>query len=142
MRRFNARDPGFDAAFDAFLAERRGSAPDVDAAVAEIIEAVRDEGLAAVLRYTRRFDRADLDEASVGVSAAEIEAGAEACPEEVRTAIAFAAARIRAYHERQRPADQRFVDEAGVELGWRWTPLSSVLSRKRSISSALSALIS
>ena len=30
------------------------------------------------------------------------------------------------YHERQRPADQRFTDEAGVELGWRWTALESV----------------
>ncbi len=34
--------------------------------------------------------------------------------------------RIRAYHERQRPADLRFVDEAGVSLGWRWTPLDAV----------------
>ncbi len=41
-------------------------------------------------------------------------------------AIAFAAARIRRYHELQRPADARFTDEAGVELGWRWTPLEAV----------------
>jgi histidinol dehydrogenase len=44
----------------------------------------------------------------------------------VREAIAFAARRIEAYHARQRPADARFTDEAGVELGWRWTPLDSV----------------
>ena len=31
-----------------------------------------------------------------------------------------------AYHARQRPADLRFTDEAGVELGWRWTPLEAV----------------
>ncbi|HTX51153.1 MAG TPA: histidinol dehydrogenase, partial [Caulobacteraceae bacterium] len=47
-------------------------------------------------------------------------------PDEVRAAIAFAAARIRAYHDRQRPADARWVDAAGVELGWRWTPLEAV----------------
>ena len=29
-------------------------------------------------------------------------------------------------HRRQRPADARFTDEAGVELGWRWTPLEAV----------------
>jgi histidinol dehydrogenase len=44
----------------------------------------------------------------------------------VRDAIAFAAERIRGYHARQRPTDLRYVDDAGVELGWRWTPLEAV----------------
>ena len=61
-----------------------------------------------------------------GHSAAEIEAGAAECPAKVRDALAFAADRIRAYHERQRPADLHFIDPDGVELGWRWTPLDSV----------------
>ena len=126
MRRFNTQDPGFEAAFDAFLNERRGQPAEVDAAAGEIIEGVRTGGLAALLDYTRRFDHADLDEQSIRVTEAEIEAGAAECAVEVRDAIAFAAARIRAYHERQRPADAHFVDEAGVELGWRWTPLEAV----------------
>src|SRR5208282_5042773 len=98
----------------------------VDAAAGEIIDAVRAEGLAAVLRLTAQFDKVQLTEATIRVSEAEIEAGVAACPEDVREAIAFAATRIRAYHERQRPADERFVDGAGVELGWRWTPLDCV----------------
>jgi histidinol dehydrogenase len=126
MRRFSTRDPGFNAAFDAFLGERRGSPPDVDAAVAPIIEAVRAEGLAALLRYSARFDKVELSEATLGLTTDEIEAGAAECSQAVRDAIAFAAARIRAYHERQRPADLRFTDEVGVELGWRWTALESV----------------
>jgi histidinol dehydrogenase len=126
MRRFDASDPEFDLAFDAFLGERRGSPPDVDAAVAGVIEAVRTEGLPAVLRYTERFDRVRLDEHTIQVSPREIQTGVDACPTQVREAIAFAAARIAAYHERQRPADTRFTDETGVELGWRWTPLESV----------------
>jgi len=126
MRRFDFSDPGFDAAFDAFVAERRGSSADVDEAVAGVIEAVRAEGLAAVLRYGERFDRVRLDETSIRVSPREIQAGVDACPAPLQGAIAFAAARIRAYHDRQRPADGRFVDEAGVELGWRWTPLEAV----------------
>ena len=65
-------------------------------------------------------------EQTLRVSADEIAEGAARCSSEVREAIAFAAARIRAYHERQRPADQRFVDDVGVELGWRWTPLEAV----------------
>ena len=126
MRRFNTADAGFEADFTEFVNARRGSPDAVDAAAAEIIERVRREGLPALLDYTRRFDKADLDEHSIRVTADEIEAGSAACAPEVREAIAFAAERIRAYHERQRPADAHFVDEAGVELGWRWTPLEAV----------------
>jgi histidinol dehydrogenase len=126
MRRFNAQDPGFEADFSAFLDEPRGSPAEVDAAVAAIIERVRVEGLRALLDYSHQFDGVELDEESIHVTPEEIEAGVDACPPEVCEAIGFAAGRIRAYHERQRPADARFTDEAGVELGWRWTPIESV----------------
>jgi histidinol dehydrogenase len=126
MRWFDTSDPGFEAAFSAFLDERRGQPADVDAAAAEIIETVRKGGVGALLDYARRFDKAELTEATLRVTAEEIEAGAAACPPEVRAAIRLAAERIRSYHVRQKPADQRFTDEAGTELGWRWTPLEAV----------------
>lgn len=126
MRRFNVTDAGFDADFAAFLNERRGSPADVDAAVAEIVEGVRTGGIDAVLDYARKFDRADLTEETVRVTEDEIATGAAQCEPEVLEAIDFAAKRIREYHARQRPADQAWTDEAGVELGWRWTPLEAV----------------
>lgn len=126
MRRFRYDDPGFAAAFTAFVSERRETPEEVDAIVRDVLAAVRSEGVAAVLRYSSKFDRANQSEGQLAVSAEEIADGAEACSQEVREAIAFAAKRIRAYHERQRPADQRFVDDVGVELGWRWTPLEAV----------------
>ncbi len=126
MRQFDFNAPDFAAAFQAFLDERRGSPPDVDAAVAAILEGVRARGLDAVLEFAERFDKVKLDAHSLRVTPDEIAQGAAETAPEVREAIAFAAARIRAYHERQRPADQRFTDEAGVQLGWRWTALESV----------------
>ena len=126
MRRFDAADPGFPSAFRAFLDEPRGSPADVDAAVAQIIEGVRTGGLDAVLDYSSRFDQAGLSAETLRVGPGEIEAAVAACAPEVREAIAFAARRIRDYHQRQRPADARFTDAAGVELGWRWTALESV----------------
>lgn len=126
MRRFRFDDPGFSADFTAFILERRDTPETVDAIVRDVLSAVRSEGLPALLRFAREFDKVELTEATLRVSEDEIAAGAAACPQDVREAIAFAAARIRAYHERQRPADQRFTDAAGVELGWRWTPLEAV----------------
>jgi histidinol dehydrogenase len=126
MRRFHFTDPDFETAFAAFVDERRDTPDEVDAVVRDVITAVRAEGLEALLRFARDFDRVELDAGTLRVSEAEIEAGAAACAPAVREAIAFAAGRIRSYHLRQRPADLRFTDEAGVELGWRWTPLEAV----------------
>ncbi|MDB5431325.1 MAG: histidinol dehydrogenase [Caulobacter sp.] len=126
MRRFRHADPGFDLAFRSFLDEPRGSPADVDAAVAAVLEAVKAAGMAAVLRFAHEFDKVEITAETIRVTPEEIEAGYEACAPNVRAAIAFAAARIRDYHARQRPADQRWTDEAGVELGWRWGPLDSV----------------
>jgi histidinol dehydrogenase len=126
MHRLDAADPDFEANFAAFLARPRGAPETVDAAVAEIIEKVRSDGVDAVLDFTRRFDGVDLTEAELRVSPAEIEAGAAECPQDVRQALKTAASRIRAWHERLKPADGEFVDEAGVTLGWRWMPLDAV----------------
>jgi histidinol dehydrogenase len=126
MRRFDTRDADFAASFQAFLDERRGSPADVDSAVAGILAEVKTGGLDAVLAFAERFDKIRLTADTLRVTAEEIADGAAQASPDVRDAIAFAARRIRAYHERQRPADARFIDEAGVELGWRWTPLESV----------------
>jgi histidinol dehydrogenase len=126
MRRFDFTDPGFADSFAAFLHEPRGAAEDVDAAVAQVIAEVRADGVEALLRFSRRFDHVELTAQTLAVSREEIEAGAAACPAEVRAAIAFAARRIGAYHERLRPSDGAFTDDAGVELGWRWSALDAV----------------
>ncbi len=126
MRRFDASASDFASRLQAFLAEPRGSRADVERAVAEVVEGVRTEGIDAVLRYARRFDDPGMEAAKLQVGEEEIDAGVAACPKEILEAIAFAAQRIGAYHERLKPADGAFTDAAGVELGWRWTPLDAV----------------
>lgn len=126
MPRLHFSDVDFEARFAALVSERRDTPEDVEASVRDVLAAVRAEGLAAVLRFGAQFDGVALDEASLRVTPEEIEAGAAACAPEVRNAIAFAAERIRTYHERQRPADARFTDAAGVEMGWRWGPIEAV----------------
>jgi histidinol dehydrogenase len=126
MQRFNTAEADFEARFSAFLSAPRGSPKDVDAAAAAIIEGVRTGGIAAVLDYAKTLDHVELTPETLRVSQAEIDDGVAACPPDVRAAIAFAAKRIETYHRRQRPADQHWIDEAGVELGWRWTALEAV----------------
>ncbi len=116
----------FERCFEALLGEKRESAADVDAAVAAIIEDVRARGDAALADYSRQFDRVDVDKMGLAVGSAEIDAAISACEPKALEALELAHARVTDYHTRQKPADVRFTDELGVELGWRWRPIGAV----------------
>ncbi|MEZ5887503.1 MAG: histidinol dehydrogenase [Paracoccaceae bacterium] len=121
----NSADPGFDAAFAAFLTTKREDAPDVDQAVAAIIEDVRARGDQALIDLTARFDRLELTPGTMAFSDSEIEAECAKVAPEDRAALELAAERIRAYHVRQMPQDQSWTDPEGAELGWRWGPVTA-----------------
>jgi histidinol dehydrogenase len=122
----DTRSADFERRFEALLGAKRESAVEVDAAVAEIIADVRARGDAALADYSRRFDRVDVSARGLRIGASEIEAATEACEPKALEALELAYARVMSYHERQRPADVRFVDALGVELGWRWRPIEAV----------------
>jgi histidinol dehydrogenase len=124
--RLNAAAADFAARLDGVLAARQGFAPDVAADAAAIIAAVRARGDAALIEYTRQFDRHRATAATLQVTVQEIRAAMRQAAKSDLAALEFAATRIRAFHRRQKPADKRYRDRAGVELGWRWTPLSAV----------------
>ena len=119
-------DPGFEAAFTRFLATKREVSEDVDQAARAIIAQVRRDGDAALIELTRRFDRLDLGATGIRVSEAEVKAAVAGCDREQMAALNLARDRIEAHHRRQLPADERYTDELGVELGWRWTAVESV----------------
>jgi histidinol dehydrogenase len=121
VKRMNSVDAGFKQAFDAFIAQDREGGADVAAVVRDIIAAVRADGLAAVKTYTQKFDGFALTDDNLAVSADEIDRAEAACDADDLAALDFAAARIRSYHERQMPSDERYTDDMGVTLGWRWT---------------------
>ncbi len=117
--------PDFETRFRALLSMKREDAPDVDAAVAEIIADVRARGDAAVIDLTRKFDRLDLTPATLAFTPEEIAAECAKVPADEARALDLAADRIRAYHARQVPWNEQWTDEAGATLGWRWSAVSA-----------------
>ncbi len=124
--KLDQRDKGFEAAFTAFLSTKREVSEDVDKIVREIVAAVRVKGDAALIGYTRQFDRLELTPQSLRVTADEIKAAYEAASKVTIEALKFAHGRIRSHHLRQMPKDERYTDEIGVELGSRWNAVESV----------------
>ena len=112
--------------FAALLGAKREAAADVDAAVAAIIDDVRARGDAALADTSLRFDRVDIVAMGIQIGAAEVDAAVAASDAEALKALELAHARVTDYHERQKPADPRFTDALGVELGWRWRPIDAV----------------
>jgi len=119
-------DLDFERAFAVFLAAKREASDDVDQAVRAIIAQVRKDGDKALVELTRRFDRLDLAAAGIRVSEAEIAAAVAASDKETMAALELALARIESHHRRQLPADDRYTDALGAELGSRWTAIESV----------------
>ena len=115
---------GFSEDFEAYISRRRDVAEDVSGVVADIVADVRQRGDAAVMDYTSRFDRLDVS-GGLRLDPSLIEAARDACPPDQIAALETAAARIRAFHERQLPDGIAFTDSDGVRLGARWTPISA-----------------
>lgn len=124
--RLTIRQPDFPERFAAFLGSKREASVDVQDKVAAIIADVRARGDCALVDLSRDFDRVDLDALGLRVSDAELDAALASIPAETRGALEFAKARIEAHHARQKPADETYVDSAGVTLGHRWTSVDAV----------------
>jgi len=123
MKRFTCTDP---TRVEAQLG-RRGEEISADGVVAEIIENVRQNGDAALLEYTRKFDRADL--ADLCVSRAEIDAALSRADAGFLEILRLAKENITAYHTKQ--TRQGFVmdERPGVVLGQKiapWTAWASM----------------
>ncbi len=116
----------FEQRFETLLGAKRESASDVDTAVAAIIEDVRARGDEALTEFSLRFDRVNLRASGIAIGADEIAAAVTDCEPRALEALKLAHSRVTSYHERQKPADLRFTDAIGVELGWRWRPIDSV----------------
>nr|WP_301331329.1 histidinol dehydrogenase [Stagnimonas aquatica] len=100
------------------------SSPEVAARSAEIVEAIRLRGDAALVEYTARFDRRTLaGAAELELPKAALKAAWDGLAPELKQALEAAAARIRAYAERQKIAEWSFEDEHGNTLGQRVTAL-------------------
>ncbi|HUN94107.1 MAG TPA: histidinol dehydrogenase [Burkholderiaceae bacterium] len=127
IRRLSTRDPGFDAAFADLVALDTALDRDIDAAAQRIVDDVRARGDAAVLDYTRRFDRVEAASvAALEIPVAAMQAALDGLAPEDRAALQAAAQRIRAFHERQRGETWTFTDADGNVLGQRVTALDRV----------------
>ena len=123
IRRLEADADGFAAALAKLL--QMPAADDIQSAVSAIIRRVRDEGDAALLEYGAKFDDfRPASSAGLYASAGDIAAARKTLSPPVLSALKSAAARVRAYHRRQKPRSWQRTDACGNVVGERIAPVS------------------
>jgi histidinol dehydrogenase len=126
-RRLDTADSDFERELDRLLAFENAQDAQIEQAVAGILLDVRRRGDAAVLEYTRRFDRVQIsDMAALELPRARLERSLASLPAKQADALAVAASRIRAFHERQVVQSWSYTEADGTQLGQQVTPLERV----------------
>jgi histidinol dehydrogenase len=127
MKLLNTLAPDFDARLALLLDRDTAEDRAVEATVRNIIDTVRAEGDVALIDYSRKFDRLELDDATaLEIPAPELEAAYQSLDKSVQNALGIAATRIRAYHEKEVAQSWSYTEDDGTRLGQIITPLDRV----------------
>ncbi|MHB1677094.1 MAG: histidinol dehydrogenase [Sulfuriferula sp.] len=127
IQRLDTQVVEFQTRLDRLLAFETEQDASIESIVEEILHHVRRDGDAAVMEYTRRFDR--LDVAGMGeleLPLARLQTALLNLPAEQRIALEAAAQRIRDYHERQVMQSWSYEEADGTLLGQQVTALDRV----------------
>lgn len=127
IRRLSTREPEFLSTLDALLHFDNSTDEAIERTVAEVLANVRNLGDAAVLDYTRRFDRLDVAAmADLELRRDLLKAAFDGLPAAQKQALEAAAVRIQAYHERQKAESWQYTEPDGTVLGQKITALDRV----------------
>ena len=127
IRRLSTQSPDFAAELKNLLALEAEQDAGIERTVVEILADIRKRGDAALLDYTRKFDRLDVHDAlHLELPQTELQSALQTLSHDQRAALETAAQRIRAFHERQRVEGWTYTEADGTVLGQRVTPLDRV----------------
>lgn len=120
----DSRSADFPRQLERLLERRPAEVAAVEEQVREIIRLVREEGDAALLFYSSRFDGLELQHAaSLEVPPASFRRAWDGLPKEQADALECAASRLREYHQHQLTESWEYTDAAGTLLGQRISPV-------------------
>ena len=124
IARLSSADADFWPELQRLLAWQETYDDHVTQVVRDILADVRRRGDAAVLEYTRRFDRLQADTiAALEITPARLQRALQTIPDAERDALTVAAERLRAYHAHQKMASWSYTEPDGTVLGQQVTPL-------------------
>jgi len=127
IRRLKKGQADFDQQLKVMLAWESVSDQAVNERVEQILQQVREQGDAAVVELTNRFDGTQAASmADLELSQARLQQALETISSEQRSALETAAQRIRDYHEKQLATSWQYEEADGTLLGQQVTAMDRV----------------
>lgn len=127
IKKLNAADVDFDMQLKNLLAWNETDDLAIHQRVLEIIADVRKRGDEAVIEYTNRFDHCEISKSNeLEISKEKLKAAWDNLPDDQAKALEKAAARIRAYAEKQKMESWQYTENDETMLGQKVTPLDRV----------------
>jgi histidinol dehydrogenase len=123
LRIFQKTDADYSSRLDALCQRSVSVSDEIEAAARKVIAAVRAGGDAAVRALTAQFENRELG--SLELAPADWDAMAARATPRVRSALEQAAARVRAFYEREHHVSYE-IDEGAIRTGSRVDPLARV----------------
>jgi len=124
IAQLKTEQPDFWQQLDKTLAWESVSDEQVFNTVNDILKDVRKRGDAAVVEYTNTFDRMAIKSMSeLEIPKSQLEDSLKKIPSDQREALEKAAARVRAYAERQKIDSWSYTEDDGTFLGQQVTPM-------------------
>jgi histidinol dehydrogenase len=127
LRRLSTKQRDFEAKLAALTRYEAAQDASVERVAKKIIADVRRRGDAAVLMYSRRFDRIKAGSIRrLEISSRDLRNSLKRISRKDLDALRLAARRIRRFHERQRASSWTFREADGTVLGQKVSPLERV----------------
>jgi len=124
ISQLNSKQNDFWQQLDKTLAWESVSDDAVFNTVNDILKDVKKRGDAAVIEYTNKFDRVSINDMSeLEISQSRLEESLNKIPADQRAALEKAAARVRAYAERQKIESWSYTEDNGTLLGQQVSPM-------------------
>ena len=112
-----ASDEGFDQTLEKLIAWDMVSDTAVEETVSGILRQVRTQGDQALIEFTNRFDRRQVETINqLSVSAEQLQEALQSIDSESRQALETAATRIRDYHNHQTQESWQYQEADGTTL--------------------------
>ena len=128
LRRLDGADTDFDEQLESLL--KRGTAEDsnneMEARVEGYIARVRKEGDSALFALTSELDHFDVTEQNIKLRPEQLRQAYDAISQAERTALKYAAERIKEYHRFQLQSSWQYTQHDGSVLGQKITPIERV----------------
>ncbi len=127
IKRYSTSQADFEQQLESLLAFEGAQDDNIDNVVADILRDVKRRGDAAVLEYTKRFDKLDVAASTeLELPTARLQAALDNLPADQKAALQLAADRVRSYHEKQLMQSWNYTEADGTLLGQQVTALDRV----------------